>query len=1084
MRSPLKRTFCLALSLAFSATLFAQAPAAKPADKKDEPVDGITLPIKATQSVKFDVEEGTWMALDLSPDGKTIVFELLGDLYTIPATGGTAKLLVGGSSFECMPKFSPDGKKIVFISDRSGADNLWTVNADGTGIKSITEGRNTNWLSPSWTPDGRYVVASKSTGYLASYKLVMVDVKGGGGFPVGPKTGEGIRGANRMGIVSSPDGSAFYFAERRGPWTYEATFPMWQVYKYDRKTGETSLVTNAPGSAMHPSISPDGKTLYFFTRDRLQTGLRARELATGDERWVAYPLERDDQESRATRDTIAGYALTQDGKAMIASLGGKIQRIDLASGKTSVIPFKASIDQKVNPSVHFDRKVDEGMVHARIIRDPAISPDGKRVVFCALGKIWTSDLDGLKPSRLTDAPAGTIEQEPHWSPDGSQIAFTQWSNEGGELCVISPNGASEKTLVKGPLIASPAFTPDGKRIVFLTGAKSDAVDAIIRAQHPEEMQDEAGEIGGSPSPRPLDLKVVSVSGGDPTYIASGEGMGSLQFASDNDRLYYVRGSELQSIRLDGLDRKTHVRFSGRFVEGRKMDVDDIRVSPDGTQVLVAIDQKIYLSNLPQNGDAFDLDASGGGIPIKKLTNEGCEYLGWAPGGKSFFWALGRKLYRQDLEADKSTNVELKVEMARSKPTGTVALKGARLVTMRGDEVIERGTIVIKDNRIVLVGPEKEITIPKDATVIDVHGKTISPGYVDVHSHWFGNSDFGLPQSWGYLANLAYGVTTNRDPQSGSSYIYDYADLIDAGEAIGPRIYTTGPGFFSQFQGQSKDDIAAAMKKYKEAYETYYLKEYVTGDRQTRQLVAQTCQELGITPTTEGALEVKMALTEMADGFSGHEHALPLTPIYDDIAKFIAATHTFYTPTLIVTYGAPFGEGYWYTNANPVNDPKVNRFIPRRLLDGLIRRRKGWNLPEEYNFKAVAEGCAKVLKAGGKVCLGSHGEFQGMGAQWEIWMLQSGGMTPLQALRCATLNGAEAIGLAQDLGSLAPGKLADLIVYDKNPLENIRNTNTIHYVMRNGEMFEGDTMNEVYPVKKPLPKFYWNEDGPANTTTSK
>src|SRR5215208_3386907 len=127
--------------------------------KKDEKKKEEELPLKTAEKIEFTTDEGTWMSLDVSPDGQMITFDLLGDIYTMPASGGEAKRIIGGLSFESQPKFSPDGKKIAFLSDRSGAENIWTSNVDGAEPKALTKARNTMFLSPSWTADGQYVIA-------------------------------------------------------------------------------------------------------------------------------------------------------------------------------------------------------------------------------------------------------------------------------------------------------------------------------------------------------------------------------------------------------------------------------------------------------------------------------------------------------------------------------------------------------------------------------------------------------------------------------------------------------------------------------------------------------------------------------------------------------------------------------------------------------------------------------------------------------------------------------------------------------------------------------------------------------------
>jgi hypothetical protein len=437
---------------------------------------------------------------------------------------------------------------------------------------------------------------------------------------------------------------------------------------------------------------------------------------------------------------------------------------------------------------------------------------------------------------------------------------------------------------------------------------------------------------------------------------------------------------------------------------------------------------------------------------------------------------------------KPVEQRITVSATRDIPQGTAVLRGARAVTMKGKEVIDDADIVIRNNRIVAVGKRGSVDVPADAKVIDVSGKTIVPGFVDTHYHsmWL-TPQIHNGQVWQYLATLAYGVTTTRDPQTGQTDVLSYQDQVESGNMVGPRVYSTGPGVFANENIRSYDQAKNVVKRYSQYYDTKTLKMYMTGNRQTRQWVIMASKELGITPTLEGGLDFRLNMTHAMDGYAGMEHALPIAPLYDDIVQLFKTTGITYTPTLIVSYGGPFGENYFYARENLRADAKLNRFHPKTELDAKIRRRGtgagggspgpgGWFLDDEYVFPQHAIFVKDLLNAGGRVGVGSHGQIQGIGYQWELQMLASGGAALHDVLRAATILGAEGIGLEKEIGSLEAGKLADLVVLDRNPLEDIKNANSIRFVMKNGRMYDGNNLDEVYPRQKPLPKFAWQQDG--------
>ncbi len=541
-----------ALALAAGLPLLAQEQPATPAPSTPD-----SLVLSAERTIEFTTDEVTWMSVDVSPDGQTIVFDLLGDLYTLPIGGGEATRIMGGMSFESQPTWSPDGKTIAFLSDRTGVENLWIADADGSNPRAVSKDGRTNdrpqiLTSPAWTPDGQYVVVSKSRPPdPGTFWLYMYHRDGGNGVRVGapppPQAAPDSTGPppppppNRMGAVVSPDGRFIYYAQRTGSFTYNARFPLWQIHRHDRDTGEAAQVTNAQGSAMRPLLSPDGKWLVFATRYKTDTGLRIRNLETGAERWLAHPVTRDDQESRASRDTLPRYDFLPDGKSLVVPVAGKLQRIDIDTGAATPIPFTARVQAEVAPRAYSTVRIDDGpQVRARLVRWPRVSPDGARMVFSALNHLYVMDLPSGTPRRLTTADEG--EFMPAWAPDGGSIVYTTWTSTGGHIKRVPATGGAPQTLTAHEgYYLDPAFTPDGARVAFLAGAASDQLYAILLDTPPPDHDGPGSpaEIGGIDPSGTLEIRVMPAGGGAQTHVAPAQGGRGLHFTErDHDRVYF------------------------------------------------------------------------------------------------------------------------------------------------------------------------------------------------------------------------------------------------------------------------------------------------------------------------------------------------------------------------------------------------------------------------------------------------------------------------------------------------------------------------------------------------------------------
>jgi imidazolonepropionase-like amidohydrolase len=396
--------------------------------------------------------------------------------------------------------------------------------------------------------------------------------------------------------------------------------------------------------------------------------------------------------------------------------------------------------------------------------------------------------------------------------------------------------------------------------------------------------------------------------------------------------------------------------------------------------------------------------------------------------------------------------------------------------MKGDEVIENGTIIIEKNKIISIGTN--INVPADAKIINANGKTIMPGMIDVHGHLRASSDGVSPQQdWSYYANLAYGVTTSHDPSANTEMVFSQAEMIRAGRMVGPRVYSTGSilyGADGDFKAviNNIDDARSALRRMN-AVGAFSVKSYNQPRRDQRQQIIQAARELQMEVVPEGGSTFFHNLTQIADGHTSIEHNIPLVPVYKDVKTFWNKSATSYTPTLIVSYGSQSGENFWYDRTNVWEIERLLNFTPRHIIDSRSRRRTTSEFAD-YGHIDVSRVAKQLADGGTKVNLGAHGQIQGIGVHWELWMLAQGGMTPLQAIRSATLNGAEHLGMAKELGSLENGKLADLIILDANPLEDIRNSEKIKYVIINGRIYDAETMNETITREKARASFWWNK----------
>ena len=1076
-------------------------------DEKKDSTEKKGLPLKAERKIEIETNKGTWMSLDVSPDGKKIAFDLLGDIYEMPMSGGKATRITQGLSFDSHPKYAPDGQSLLFLSDRSGGNNVWYIDRENEDTIQVTKGDISKMQSAQWSPDGDYIVVSQGTRNL---KLHLYHKEGGKGKQLFSEP-ENLKAVEPD---FSADGRYIWYAKRNNAWQYNAQLPQYQLAVYDREDGSSTTMTSRYGSAFTPTLSPDGNWLVYGTRYNDKTGLLARNLTTQDEKWLAYPVQRDEQESIAPLGVLPAMSFTPDSKFVVASYGGEMYRIPIDGGPALPIPFNIKETLVLGPQLKFNYPIEDSPTFdVTQIRDSKISPDGTTLAFTALDRLYVMDLKTKTPQRLTTFDH--VEAHPTWSPDSKEIAFVTWDeNAGGHLYKVRSDGKGKPTKLtsKAAVYSFPAWH-SSQRIVFFEGAR-------------QQFQNATG-------PRPFMSKtklvwVDAMKGGSSEFICKADELSQPHFIDRDDRIYLNHSKKgLVSIRWDGTDLKEYIKVEGITVYGfaynehhllsdvptaaekKPSKASIILRAPKGPYALAQINNDIYIVTVPFIGaeatliNVSDLEAAA--FPSKKLTEIGGQFPSWSHDGKTVYWSIGNAFFaynipaamalekaaekeekekegeEEDSSAYEPKEIRVRVAENRDIPKGSYLLTNATLITMEGNEIIQNGGVWVENNRIKQVGSVDSMSVPKSVYRIDVSGKYILPGFADTHAHMWPAWDLHKNENWMYAANLAYGVTTTRDPQTGTTDVLTYADRVKSGALIGPRIYSTGPGVgFWGYNIKSLEHARDVLRQYSEYYNTKTIKMYLTGNRKHRQWIIQAAKEQKLMPTTEGGLDFKLNLTQILDGYPGHEHSFPIYPLYTDFISFVAQSKTAYTPTLLVSYGGPWAENYFYATENVQNDPKLNRFTPKSELDAKSRRRNaGWFMKEEYVFEDHAVFVNELVKAGGIAGVGSHGQLQGLGYHWELWSMQSGGISTHDALKVSTLLGSEAIGLAKDLGSIRKGKLADLIILNKNPLDDIRNTNSLYYVIKNGRVYDAETLDEVYPNPKKFGKKSWQESVPIN-----
>lgn len=1054
-----------------------------------------------TREIDFTTSEGTWMSVDISPDGKWIVFDLLAHIYRVPSTGGQAECLTqnSGVAVNYHPRFSPDGKRIAFISDRRGQNNLWLMDPDGSNPTPVFISQDIRVSEPAWTPDGEYIAVFRQdmrpaeSGRQGQTGIWLYSYRGGEGVQL---VGRDVKRPGNPSV--SPDGRYVYYHMLLGPdppGLPDLIKGSFQLRRLDRTSGEIleitddmadRLIRGSSGGALAPEISLDNRWLAFTRRIPNGTisykghkygprnALWLRDLRRGSERVLMDPVETDSSEGSYSLRVLPGYSWARDGKSIVVSEGGKLRRVYVDDGRVETIPFTARVHRTISEMAYAPFRISDGPFQAQFARWHTASPDGRKLAFQAVGKIYTMDLPDGTPRRLTSASFTPFEFSPAWSPDGQWIAFTtRDEREHGFLWKVRASGGSPEQLVpESGEYVNPVFSPDGRNIVSAHGSGETARGRTLGFNLWYE------------------IVRVSASGGTPDFVAEVNRPYGRQFESSSrrpivapsfgpeTRIFYpemktekVDGREqpltdLISVRMDGTDKRIHLKFPF---------ADEVAPSPDGKWVAFQEGDNVYLMPLPWigSGEPIRVDKTKPGLAVKQLSIEGGNFPRWR-NATTVEFGSGPKYFAYHTETGETDTAEIKLSIPRDLPKGSIALTGARIITLQNRKVIEKGTVVVNGSRISCVGDCSTSGVDR---VIDVSGKTIIPGFIDMHAHHHReHQGINPPHDFEAAIYLAYGITSTMNNSMWSQNVFPVQELTEAGMVVGPRSFSTGDPLY-RGDGPRQNDLTSYEVTEQNinrlvSWGAVSLKQYQQPRRDQRQWVSDIARKKGGLMVTGEGGGLEYNLSMIMDGQTGFEHPMGIVPLYADVTKFLGRAKIVYSPTFVVGGPGPWNEEYFFQQNNLWNDEKLLRFSPWRQVIPHTRRFT-YRPPTDYSFPLIAQSIADITAEGGYGAIGAHGQQHGIGSHWEVWMAATA-MGPMGALEMASLHGAHFLGVEKDLGTIEPSKIADLIVLNSNPLDDIHHTTDILYVMKGGRLWDGNTVDEIWPQKKAFGENYWND----------
>ena len=973
-----------------------------------------------TETLTIRVKEGTTLSFDLSPDGRSIVLDLLGQLWLMPATGGEARAItnaVRDAAEDLDPSFSPDGRLVVFRGERNGRTGLFMLDVASSAVRQLTQLSNPDAYdgNAAWSPDGRviafvrFVLPDSPVGRPRS-AITLLDVASG---KTQELSVEGVKSPFLSDPIWLPDGKEIAFVTR-----IPNTERGGRIWIVSASGGQARAVTAESVQAQAPAFSPDSRFMAYFAPDSAgKTQVWVQEIGT--ER----APDRLTNHADVTATRIRWFS---GGRELLYSADGRLWKVGSSGGPAKEIPFTAELSiTRQRRTLAPARFNDPGQqAHARGFTGLALSPDGRRIGMLALGKLWMISVDGGTPRAVAAVPFEATSLA--WSPDNGEVAWSAGVADQEDLFATNlATGVTRQVTALPGREAYPAYSPDGRHLAFVHVEKDDGLLRVVNVS-----ANKVSDVGQTQNLNSIGLRWTSPP----------------QWSPESDGLLVSGPADLGQP-----GRATFVPLSGPQKKITRFPNAPIFLQWTQQHTIVFVrHDRLWQARFDRSGMLGDPQPIGVDAALYASSSRDGTLLFVSAGGLR-------------LRSPNGTERNIGWPVTYAPPVAdTTLIRNVRIIDGTGAPITEAKDVLIEQGRIKQIAPTGKLSAA-GVRVLDAAGRVVMPGLMDLHAH-------GMRPNL-FPGFLYFGITTVRDQGSSMAQLVAYADAFAAGVLIGPRVGYGGFQFYSDWpfdqeewrgiEPEADPDHIKRAVDLAEAFGAQHIKTRTFRRWDINARMISEAHRRGMRATGH----CSHLLPLVAAGMDAKEHIGICEPrgnkyMYDDLIQLFRVADIGVVPTIsYLDFAARLNE----RPALLDEDAEVSPFLPaKENFDWMLKlttdQRKEW--AEEA--QRSREAAVKLLRAGVTVGTGTDIWQVPTGVHMELEQLVAAGLTPAQAIHAGTGAAARILGAEKDLGTIEVGKWADLIILDADPLTDIRNTRKIWQVIHYGRVVDRPAILKTRP----------------------